>query len=202
MNLRNCGWASLSHFKNIRGVTAGGKDVYLGTGGKAPRAGQDGAHPGWWTDPAGPKVATTVGGPGKLLAVSSKHETAAIERGKLAVLVQNGRHTHIVAMLDDIDHKLMQPRVSGAAVQTYSWYRWVLVLACHSLTTVPKPKSAYWFMPGGRYAQYANSVHAQNTDYLKAIWQAFSSTPGNLLHQGSWVLPPSPGPILSTEDNA
>lgn len=183
------GPSTITHYKNIRGKTAGGALVYMGHGGNPPGfAGNTqlpGVHPGQWVAPASPTVVSTSGSVGSFLAVATPTNTPNVSVGDVCVLAQHGQCTHLVVISSD------QYQVIPNPPHGYKYYRWAYVLAMGAYR-VPWQGRPAFFRAGASYIRHAASNFPNSNIFRQDVWNAFAAPPGNLLGGGSVTVPNPP----------
>lgn len=179
---------TITHYKNVRGPLANGQLVYMGGGGVAPPVVngvvQPGVHPGRWVDPAAAHNVVSIGGPGFFLGVSTPRHSPAVAPGKVCVLVQHGRCTHLaVVASDEFDS-------GGAPAGGYLYYRWLFVIAKGAFQ-VPYLGHPAFFRAGANYNSHANATFPNANAFRTAVWSAFAASPGSLIG-GAQINVPAP----------
>lgn len=182
------GPSTITHYKNIRGKTAGGALVYMGQGGNPPGfAGNtqlSGIHPGQWVATAAPTVPSTSGSIGGFLAVATPTNTPNVTVGDVCVLAQHGQCTHLVVISSDQQQVLPNPP------HGYKFYRWAFVLAMGP-QRVPWQGRPAFFRAGASYISHAASTFPNKDVFRQDAWNAFAAAPANLL-RGTQVVVPNP----------
>jgi hypothetical protein len=183
------GAQTITHYKNIRGKTAGGGLVYMGGGGAAPLFANGailpGIHDGRWVAPGASTAVSTTGSVGRFLAVTTPTNTPSVNVGDVAILAQHGQCTHLVVIAS------VQHQVSPNPPHGYKYYRWMYVLAMGAFR-VPWQGRPAFFRAGASYISHAASNFPNKDVFRQDAWNEFAASPGNLLGNRSITVPGAP----------